>query len=350
MHSELKRKAKEQKDGITLIALVVTIVVLLILAGVSISMLTGENGIITQSSKAKEESEIGNEEEIVKLAASDAKSKSYTQSEGIITKQMLQDALDIITVTNKTTVEDVEPFIVRFNDTNREYYVSKDGNIIKPTDSNIFTYTEDGYITGIKEEYIYFEEETGALELKKYASLNQIKVAAVVGPKFRLLDENIGTILYIPKSINNTNIIGISDKAFYAIKNLTGVVMQDNIKTIGKDTFYFCKELYSVKLSNELTEIGDSAFQYCFELKEIDITNKVNKIGAYCFDNVGINDNVYIPISVNEIGEYAFSSVAFAKGTINCAASSKPEKWDENWNCIFLGRSNKKVRSKLGNN
>ena len=54
MHSELKKKAKEQKDGITLIALVVTIVVLLILAGVSILMLTGENGIITQSSKAKE--------------------------------------------------------------------------------------------------------------------------------------------------------------------------------------------------------------------------------------------------------------------------------------------------------
>ena len=41
-----------KEKGITLIALVVTIVVLLILAGVSISMLTGENGIITQASKA----------------------------------------------------------------------------------------------------------------------------------------------------------------------------------------------------------------------------------------------------------------------------------------------------------
>lgn len=36
-----------ENKGITLIALVVTIVVLLILAGVSISMLMGENGIIT---------------------------------------------------------------------------------------------------------------------------------------------------------------------------------------------------------------------------------------------------------------------------------------------------------------
>lgn len=44
---------KKKEKGITLIALVVTIVVLLILAGVSISMLTGENGIITQAQNAK---------------------------------------------------------------------------------------------------------------------------------------------------------------------------------------------------------------------------------------------------------------------------------------------------------
>ncbi len=44
----MKDKRKEENKGITLISLVVTIVVLLILAGVSISMLTGENrNIIT---------------------------------------------------------------------------------------------------------------------------------------------------------------------------------------------------------------------------------------------------------------------------------------------------------------
>ena len=44
---------KKQK-GITLIALVVTIIVLLILAGVSIATLTGDNGILTRASNAKE--------------------------------------------------------------------------------------------------------------------------------------------------------------------------------------------------------------------------------------------------------------------------------------------------------
>ena len=47
----------KNNNGITLIALVITIIVLLILAGVSIAMLTGENGILTQAQKAKEETE-----------------------------------------------------------------------------------------------------------------------------------------------------------------------------------------------------------------------------------------------------------------------------------------------------
>ena len=41
------------QKGITLIALVITIIVLLILAGVSIAMLTGQNGILNQANKAK---------------------------------------------------------------------------------------------------------------------------------------------------------------------------------------------------------------------------------------------------------------------------------------------------------
>ena len=47
----MKEKLK-QNGGITLIALAITIIVLLILAGVSIAMLTGENGILTQAQRA----------------------------------------------------------------------------------------------------------------------------------------------------------------------------------------------------------------------------------------------------------------------------------------------------------
>ncbi len=52
-----KELEKLESKGITLIALVITIIVLLILAGVSIAMLTGENGILTQAQRAKTETE-----------------------------------------------------------------------------------------------------------------------------------------------------------------------------------------------------------------------------------------------------------------------------------------------------
>ena len=60
------QKINKQK-GITLIALVVTIIVLLILAGISIATLTGENGLITKTNSAKEKTKQAEAEERVKI-------------------------------------------------------------------------------------------------------------------------------------------------------------------------------------------------------------------------------------------------------------------------------------------
>lgn len=70
---------KEQK-GITLIALVITIIVLLILAGVSIAMLTGQNGILTQASSASEKTKLAEYVDKINLALNDAKIKCMTDS------------------------------------------------------------------------------------------------------------------------------------------------------------------------------------------------------------------------------------------------------------------------------
>ena len=65
----MKTKLSQNVKGITLIALVITIIVLLILAGVAISMLSGENGILRQVSNAKQYTDGESEFEGVKLAA-----------------------------------------------------------------------------------------------------------------------------------------------------------------------------------------------------------------------------------------------------------------------------------------
>ena len=52
-----QKQKKNNQRGISLIVLVVSIIVLIILAGVSIAMLVGENGIITQAQRAAQETE-----------------------------------------------------------------------------------------------------------------------------------------------------------------------------------------------------------------------------------------------------------------------------------------------------
>ena len=63
----MKIKINEKQKGITLIALVITIIVLLILAGVSIAMLTGDNGILNQANDSKIETAVGTVKEQLKL-------------------------------------------------------------------------------------------------------------------------------------------------------------------------------------------------------------------------------------------------------------------------------------------
>ena len=66
------------QKGITLIALVITIIVLLILAGVSIAMLTGQNGILTRATDAKKDTTTAEAVERINMALNAA----YAQAMG----------------------------------------------------------------------------------------------------------------------------------------------------------------------------------------------------------------------------------------------------------------------------
>lgn len=70
-----RQRIEKSTSGITLIALVITIIVLLILAGISIATLTGENGVLAKATTAKEESKKKEYEEILKLIANRIKTR-----------------------------------------------------------------------------------------------------------------------------------------------------------------------------------------------------------------------------------------------------------------------------------
>lgn len=91
-------------NGITLIALVITIIVLLILAGISIAMLTGDNGILTQASKAAIETRGASVEEARDLWEAN---KAIDDSTSNSTAQTLDELLADLEEQNLLTSEEV---------------------------------------------------------------------------------------------------------------------------------------------------------------------------------------------------------------------------------------------------
>ena len=88
---EQERKTIKKNNGITLIALVITVIVLLILAGVTIATLTGENGILTRASDAAEQTEIAN---VIEQAQTDILGIQAENKNGTITQEQLKGVLD----------------------------------------------------------------------------------------------------------------------------------------------------------------------------------------------------------------------------------------------------------------
>ena len=85
----MKQKLKNEK-GITLVALVITIIVLLILAGVTLSMVMGDSGIFGKANSAKEQTQLSNAEEIIKLAVLENQVKRVSGDADALTNEALK--------------------------------------------------------------------------------------------------------------------------------------------------------------------------------------------------------------------------------------------------------------------
>ena len=119
--------------GITLIALVVTIVVLLILAAVSINTLGGENGIIRQAQKAKEQEEIAGETEQLELIISNTKAKKLQEKDNsYLKKAEIKENLTNDIDGKATSITDRRPgeeYVYIVNIGEREYGIRENNTV-----------------------------------------------------------------------------------------------------------------------------------------------------------------------------------------------------------------------------
>ncbi|HCC04160.1 MAG TPA: hypothetical protein DEP51_04815 [Clostridiales bacterium] len=116
----------KRNKGITLIALVVTIIVLLILAGISIAMLSGNNGILQRATDAKTLTGIEQEKEIVALAYNSALAKKI--SNGDSTSVTAGD-MNTELANQGASADGSNPITVIFTDSKRQYTINANSKI-----------------------------------------------------------------------------------------------------------------------------------------------------------------------------------------------------------------------------
>ena len=119
------KKSLKASNGITLIALVITIIVLLILAGISISMLSGDNSILQRATDAKTQTGIGQEKETIALAYNSALATKVSNGDSsAVTSSELDNELN----SSEASASGNSPIIVEFTN-GHTYSIDDNGSI-----------------------------------------------------------------------------------------------------------------------------------------------------------------------------------------------------------------------------
>ncbi len=323
MDKKQKRNIKKQESAITLIALVVTIVVLLILAAVSISMLTGDNGIIKKASDAKDKTEQAKVEELVTIAINSL----ITEHQGDRSKITPDDiAKEVNNMENREDVEAEDstfPTNILFPKEDREVGVNIDLAVTDPIEQEI-------YSVPVEESQIAPDDlfDYEIISNSKMASIKTSKLttkkARIIGIKSQycngggynsITDSNSFTdtnyeIIYKGEKISDTLVIPhqveiegemyrITEVNLYAygirggfgscFPRVETIIFPNTIEKIdGPNALWHYGEtnyntLKKVVLPSKLKTIGDGVFWGCSNLSDITIPDSIISIGTNVF-------------------------------------------------------------------
>ena len=262
---------KKDTNGITLIALVITIIVLLILAGISISAISGNNSIINRTITAKEQNEISEEKEALELSVTKSMGKNKY---GNLLKDELEEQLNIDLGEGTTEVTSLikNMINVKFTKSGRDYQVDVDGEI-----------------------YSLGEMADSEIELTN-------ENANLIG-----FEKGVTTELNIPGIfINNGKkyiITSFGNNLFYGDETLKKVVIPDTVKTI-KEGFLKETNIEEVIIGSGVSEIGDDCLSSNYKLNKINVSSANEKFMSkegVLFSKSGKTLMIY-PIAKN--GEY----------------------------------------------
>ena len=333
----------KKEKGITLIALVVTIVILLILAGISMKMVIGENGIIKKAKDArvnqvhsavKEGIILSHNQYTIEDGTGESNSttfKDYIEGKGIIDENGIINVVNLLGkkqhLGNGSNIETGDVYVfeesddvyrVKYYDEKKEEHLIDEfekgstGEDWAETDPRYFEVDDDGEIH-LKEEYRYQYYRGTA----------------------KWTEEN----LVIPEEIDGKKVTKIGGRLTNYMKSiLRKVKIPNTVTVIGEGAFKDCTELEDVIISEGVTSlsIADRAFEDCYELASITIPEGVTEIGDRAFGGCNKLISITIPSSVENIGEYAFEIGSVDRLLKSIKVSKENKNYDSRNNCNAL--------------
>lgn len=254
---KLKEKLKYDKKGITLIALVITIIVLLILAGVSIATLTKENGILIKATDAKKISKEKEIREQVQLEVGG----SYGNTGKIDLKKLndnLKKNIKDLTYKGEELSESnkirVLPAVVKIGESN--ILIEKDGNVLL---------VDEIPETALTDIYVYLYTD-GTLT---FGSIDKMLEGKTISKSYGNV-QNKDSNSEVPEEIISTPWLEDNE----SIKNV--IVIDEIVPISTQSWFKGCINLNSVdleKLNTSKTIDMSYMFLACENIRELDLGN-----------------------------------------------------------------------------
>ena len=299
-----------KERGITLIALVITIIVLLILAAVTLSLVLGDNGVVTKADEAKTVSNQKDVEEQLKL-----KVQEYlTNNDGIFDRTgfltFLSNQNEFITDNENNTVTK-DGVTLSIGEKGEVAIVNNSGN-----DNNYGTLTESWDIS---------KDHDGSVIMNYY---DETKTAVVSGngiimdsnPRYYLAGyaESESKLDFTPWYGTDEQKAWASEHGYtsnelldgfatldYAVKNL---IIEEGITAIGNRSFGGLWTLETISLPNSITLIDDCAFEWCKNLETITITGTTS-IDYAAFGGCENLSEIYLGRNITDINSFVFAYI-----------------------------------------
>ncbi|MBR3134747.1 MAG: leucine-rich repeat domain-containing protein [Clostridia bacterium] len=288
------KRFNEKESGITLVALVVTMIVLLVLAGVTVQIVFGNNGLIERTKTVSEAARAG---EINDRILMEAGSNLGAEHIGEIKKTRGQ-FIDELYSEGKLKDEEVEE--LEGTDVITIGGITVDFSLLGSFASELrpqrvaddFWILNNG-VAHINTSYITFPDNSGS---DSYSGGSYYGEMVRVG-------ECQYTRLKVPSKINGENVLS------FDVSNVNNIVLldiQEGITSIPSMSS-LRDSLQSVTIPGTVTSIGESCFLWCYALKEVNIKEGVNELSNYAFQYCTGLKYISIPSSVSTMGVGCFN-------------------------------------------